>query len=83
LDSSSRPFHHADCAFDDALARGDDGAGLLPLQHRAAISGAKRWLMRPRSLQRWPCQRSPIPLEVIGDRPVRPRSDTWVIARHR
>ena len=28
-----RHFDHADRAFDDALAGGDDGAGLLPLQH--------------------------------------------------
>ena len=34
LEQVQRHVHHADRAFDDALARGDDGAGLLALQHR-------------------------------------------------
>jgi hypothetical protein len=74
-----RHFHHADGAFDDALAGGDDGAGLLALQHRGGdlrrvgeVADARLEHLDAGLRQ----SLVDLALQVVGDRDVCPRSET-------
>ena len=74
-----RHFDHADRAFDDALARGDDGAGLLPLQHRGGDLGRVGQVADARLDHLDAGLDQPLldlALQVIGDRAGCPRSET-------